>query len=414
MGNLIKSYLKYRGLKVLSIQRRTLDSSDDLEWITVKGNHIPIKEGQSTREALSEFYEKVGGKKQKEKTDFTKLKSTPLNDLIKNNIKNRSYGAFFRDGIKKIYGLEWGDVHKLISKNDDDRTFSLKDEARLDALLNDAEKKEKLTSYINNVFEYSEKMAKREEAFVNDKESIKAFENRGKEVLNSVYSRLGDGYFKYDENRQSNFILEELFTNPNQDVMEFIENRDEMRNPVDFLNQIKEKYFQGAVGKKLGAYITYYENRDNLVDLIKDGVMGMEPLDKPLSRAEFLNYKNEYQKGYKKHNKWVDKVWNLKEGKTIDFNCRSFSNSEDCMLCSQAFAEYQDEEEYMKEPEKPKPIIWEIVGKSKSMDIKGFSWFEEQKEALVSGTYKLVKKIPPKNGMPYIYQIELAEDKNGK
>lgn len=140
MGNLIKNYLKYRGLKVLALNRQTRDSFDDLEWIAVKGNHIPIKEGQSTREALSEFYEKIGGKKQKEKTDFTKLKSTPISDLIKNTIQNRSYGAFFRDGIKKIYGLGWEDVHKLISKNDDG-TFSLKDEAGLDAFLNDAEKR---------------------------------------------------------------------------------------------------------------------------------------------------------------------------------------------------------------------------------------------------------------------------------
>lgn len=413
MGNLAKNYLKYRGLKVLSLQRRTFDSSDDLEWITVKGNHIPIKEGQSTREALAEFYEKIGGKKQKEKTDFTKMKSMPLNALIKNNVKNSAYGSFFRDGIKKVYGLEWNDVHKIISKNDD-RTFSLKDEAGLDALLNDTEKTAKLNAYVNGIFEYSEKMTKRNEAFEKNKDSIKAFENRGKEVLNEFYDKKRTDYFKYDENRQSKFILEELFTNPNQDVMEFIENRDEMGNPVNFLNQVKEKYFQGIIGKKLAAYITNYENRDDIVDSIGDYILKMEALDKPLTRAESLMYKNEYEKGYKKHNKWVDKVWNLKEGKTIDFNCRSFSNSEDCMLCSQAFAEYQDEEEYMKEPEKPKTIIWEIVGKSKSMDIKGFSWFEEQKESLVSGTYKLVKKIPPRNGMPYIYQIELAEDKNGK
>lgn len=36
------------------------ESDDDVEWITVKGNHIPVKKGQSKREAIDEFLEKKG------------------------------------------------------------------------------------------------------------------------------------------------------------------------------------------------------------------------------------------------------------------------------------------------------------------------------------------------------------------
>ena len=29
---------------------------EDIKWITVNGNHIPIKPGQSTNEAISSFF----------------------------------------------------------------------------------------------------------------------------------------------------------------------------------------------------------------------------------------------------------------------------------------------------------------------------------------------------------------------
>lgn len=32
-----------------------VNNSEDIEWITVKGNHIPIKKGQSKKEAIREF-----------------------------------------------------------------------------------------------------------------------------------------------------------------------------------------------------------------------------------------------------------------------------------------------------------------------------------------------------------------------
>ena len=48
------SYMSY--LK----QMEVLDADDDIQWITVKGNHIPIKAGQSKEDAVKAFFESKG------------------------------------------------------------------------------------------------------------------------------------------------------------------------------------------------------------------------------------------------------------------------------------------------------------------------------------------------------------------
>ena len=45
-------------------------NDEDIEWITVKGNHIPVKKGQSKDEAVKEFLE---GKKDKKEPSFLGL-----------------------------------------------------------------------------------------------------------------------------------------------------------------------------------------------------------------------------------------------------------------------------------------------------------------------------------------------------
>lgn len=40
-------------------------NNDDTKWITVKGNHIPVKEGQSKAEAIKEFLDKKVEKQSK-------------------------------------------------------------------------------------------------------------------------------------------------------------------------------------------------------------------------------------------------------------------------------------------------------------------------------------------------------------
>lgn len=46
------SYLQYKSQLAVLDQKE-----DDLEWITVNGNHIPIKKGQTKEEAINEFFE---------------------------------------------------------------------------------------------------------------------------------------------------------------------------------------------------------------------------------------------------------------------------------------------------------------------------------------------------------------------
>lgn len=53
------SYLQYK--KMLAVLD---ENDDDITWITVKGNHIPIKKGQEKGEAIKEFFEKKSGKSQ--------------------------------------------------------------------------------------------------------------------------------------------------------------------------------------------------------------------------------------------------------------------------------------------------------------------------------------------------------------
>lgn len=43
-------------------QKIAMNAKDDVEWITVKGNHIPVKKGQTKEQAIKEFLAKKGGK----------------------------------------------------------------------------------------------------------------------------------------------------------------------------------------------------------------------------------------------------------------------------------------------------------------------------------------------------------------
>ena len=49
------SYLRYK-------QEMSVLDADDIEWITVKGNHIPIKKGESKEDAIKSFFEEKSGK----------------------------------------------------------------------------------------------------------------------------------------------------------------------------------------------------------------------------------------------------------------------------------------------------------------------------------------------------------------
>ena len=60
---------------------------DDIEWITVKGNHIPIKKGQSKDEAVKEFLEEKQG--QEEKTNKSILETIEERNQEAKKIKEK-------------------------------------------------------------------------------------------------------------------------------------------------------------------------------------------------------------------------------------------------------------------------------------------------------------------------------------
>ena len=52
------------------------NDDEDVDWITVKGNHIPIKEGETKKEAVKKFIDKVREKKATKTTDTKEKKNT--------------------------------------------------------------------------------------------------------------------------------------------------------------------------------------------------------------------------------------------------------------------------------------------------------------------------------------------------
>lgn len=92
-------------------QMSVLDKDDDITWITVKGNHIPIKKGQSKGDAVKEFFE---SKKSGEKKTITK--STSKN--LKRSWKSEGSGkAKYKVGQKVSVGGKEYEVSAVKSAN---------------------------------------------------------------------------------------------------------------------------------------------------------------------------------------------------------------------------------------------------------------------------------------------------------
>jgi len=134
---------------------------DDIKWITVKGNHIPIKKGQTEDEAVKAFLSKVESKETQQpqkKVEFEKqlqqvssgkefsdlLDKAKMNNIAKmyQIIDHNSQGQLNADAIKEelakagnyyikteidIKDLAIQDEHKVLSENKE-RNIELKDE----------------------------------------------------------------------------------------------------------------------------------------------------------------------------------------------------------------------------------------------------------------------------------------------
>ena len=70
-------------------QMAVLDSDDDIQWITVKGNHIPIKKGENKEDAIKSFFESKnkGEKSTGEKKTETSKTANPDHTHLQKSIE---------------------------------------------------------------------------------------------------------------------------------------------------------------------------------------------------------------------------------------------------------------------------------------------------------------------------------------
>lgn len=103
------SYLKYRQRLIHALDA---NNDEDITWITVRGRHIPIKEGQSKGEAIKEAFNKSGEKSHKSGGEKSKSGSEPKR-IDTYQIKQYNVISFRKDG-RKYEVLGWrenGEAH---------------------------------------------------------------------------------------------------------------------------------------------------------------------------------------------------------------------------------------------------------------------------------------------------------------
>ena len=101
---------------------RITEEKDEIEWITVNGNHIPIKPGQDKEDAINDFLDKKSGKT-KSPTDFkTALKSRGvkgdelLTQIDKSNELKDNGAKINDDGTVTVYHYTNKDAATQIQK----------------------------------------------------------------------------------------------------------------------------------------------------------------------------------------------------------------------------------------------------------------------------------------------------------
>ena len=90
---------------------------DDIEWITVKGNHIPVKKGQSKDEAVKEWIEKW---KDKDKDELVTVEKADEETIKKNKETNDRWQKAIKETAKKE-GWDKEDKKETSDKKEDDK-----------------------------------------------------------------------------------------------------------------------------------------------------------------------------------------------------------------------------------------------------------------------------------------------------
>ena len=81
-----------------NIVMNSKEKNDDIEWITVKGNHIPIKKGQSKDEAVKEWIEKW---EDKDKDELVTVEKADEETIKKNKETNGRWQKAIKETAKK-------------------------------------------------------------------------------------------------------------------------------------------------------------------------------------------------------------------------------------------------------------------------------------------------------------------------
>ena len=93
----------HKNLKLFNLPGQAQDE-DKITWITVKGNHIPIKEGQSKEDALKAFFDKKAseGKVKSPEEDVKSIEEAEKILTQKLKVMEGSYGSFPLDMAKEM------------------------------------------------------------------------------------------------------------------------------------------------------------------------------------------------------------------------------------------------------------------------------------------------------------------------
>ena len=92
------SYLWYKK------QMKVMDADDTETWITVKGNHIPVKKGQSKSEAVKEFISKKSDKEMSKRENEPKSLGESLKKVVSQVEKNKQlYGEYKKQESAEKY-----------------------------------------------------------------------------------------------------------------------------------------------------------------------------------------------------------------------------------------------------------------------------------------------------------------------
>lgn len=347
------SYLRYKK------ELRTVQDADDIEsWITVRGNHIPIKKGESKEDAVKSFLEKKDSSKKESSVKLSKGMTLKFSDGSKQTIKSIRSDLIDTEksthtAEKLIAGIKKGDIKvekpesKAEAKKESKKQINENFEKAKSSL-----PKEKVESYldkiggINKKYDrlYSEASTKEEKEKIlkewskNGNEVVKEMTNEAKETSEKERKLSNGGttigltqkeHNKIENHNQKVGKLAEQYKTEGKNASEFLsklENKDPetVKKFVSYIEKgfgknspeaqkAREKYgikteneesskkWSGAWSKRANKPVTLGEASKNAVEIVKK--------EKELNSAKKEQNKEDESWGgsYPKFNKLTDK-----------------------------------------------------------------------------------------------------------